>query len=121
MEHHSQGNLGGGLGPQEKQGATVGWERGGGADHQRNKFSSMSGLLEGRASLAQAMGGETPLARAMGNRAPLVWAMVGQEPLRWAKGTTGLSVMWCLLHGLQWQGKPQQTAQTPEVGMAHHH
>ena len=68
---HSHGNLGGDLGPQEKQGTLVGE----GKPPQEYLFLRMCRLSEGRVPLAQAMGGKVPLAWATGNGASLMWAM----------------------------------------------
>ena len=52
----------------------------------------------------QAMGCKKPLALAMRDWALLLQAMGGREPVVWAKGSMGLSAMWCLLCDLQAAG-----------------
>ena len=54
--------------------------------------------------LVQVTGGEKPLAQATKDWALLVQATGGQSQLVWAKGSGGLSAMWCLLHDLQAAG-----------------
>ena len=54
--------------------------------------------------MVQATGGERPLAHATGDQALLVQVTCGQVPLVWAKGSGGLSMMWCLLCDLQVTG-----------------
>ena len=98
----SQGNLGGGLGPQEKQGSIVGeGERR--RDRLPQEYLSLhtSRLSEGGAPLVLATHGKVPLVGATGNRAPLMQAMGGQAPLVWAKDSGGLSARQHLLHDLQ--------------------
>ena len=72
----------------------------------------MSGLSEGRASLAQTMDSKMPLAWATGDRAPLVWA----------KGSGGLSMTWHLLHDLQVVGANHSSRLRNQRGsMVHNH
>ena len=106
VEYYSRGNKGGGLGPQEKQGTTVGE----GDEEEETAIGiflcthACSRLSEGGVPRVQAMGGEKPLAWAMGDWAILVQATSGWEPLVWANGSGGLNAMWCLLHDLQVAG-----------------
>ena len=62
------------------------------------------GLSEGGATLAQALSGQKPRVLAMGDQVLLVEAIGGWKPLLWAKGSMGLSAMWCLLRDLQAAG-----------------
>ena len=57
------------------------------------------GLSEGRAT-----GDKKPLAQATGDRALLAQATGGWIPPVWAKGSGGLSAMWCLLRDLHMAG-----------------
>ena len=113
-ERHSGWNPGGDLGPEEKQGATVGEGERRRMDHYRNIIPCVwLGLSEGGVPLAQSMDGEVPLEWATGDGSPLAQAMDGQAPLAWAKGSSGLNTTWHLLHGLQAAGgKPPQSSQT---------
>ena len=71
--------------------------------------------------LVQAMGGERPLAWATGYWVALVWAMGGWAPLVMAKDSRVLHMMQCFLCDLQGAGKPQQSSQKRERGMACQH
>ena len=71
-ECHSQGNLGGGLGLQEKQGAILGEGKRRREDHHRNLFPCALAGSQGVAPLAQVTGGKRSLAQSMGGQAPLV-------------------------------------------------
>ena len=55
----------------------------------------------------QAMSGEKPLAWATGDWAFLVQATGGRALLVWAKGSGGLSVMWCLCETTGGRDGPQ--------------
>ena len=69
-EHHSQGNPGGGLDPQDKQGAIVGeGERRKGGPPQEYLSLHMLGLS--------------------GSKTPLVWAKGGRVPPAWATSYRG--------------------------------
>ena len=70
--------------------------------------------------LVQAMGGEKPLAQAVGNWALLMQVTGSWIPLGWAKGSRGLSVMWCLLHDLQAAGMDSGGISEAEGGIACH-
>ena len=61
-EHPSRGILGGGLGPQEKQGAIVGEGEGGGAGLHRNLLRMRAWPLGGWGPSDWALGGEKPFA-----------------------------------------------------------
>ena len=80
VEHHGRGNLGGHLGPQEKQGTIVGRARAGGEERLRKLPVHLPRLSEGGV-LTQAMGGQKPHALATGDWALLVWATGGWAPL----------------------------------------
>ena len=97
VEYHGRGNLGGGLGPQEKQGTIVGVGERRGVDHCRNLHEYACLFSDGRVALVKATGGEKPSAWAMGDWALLVKAVGCQAPLVWAGGSGKLSVTWCLL------------------------
>ena len=98
MECHGRGNLGRGLGRQEKRGAIVGeGERRRGRPPQESLCTCMRGLSEGGAPLVQATRGKKPLAQATGDQGLLVRAMGGLAPLVWAKGREGINATWCLL------------------------
>ena len=66
------------------------------------------------------MGGEKPLAQAVGNWALLMQVTGSWIPLGWAKGSRGLSVMWCLLHDLQAAGMDSGGISEAEGGIACH-
>ena len=53
------------------------------------------------------MSGQKPRVLAMGDQVLLVEAIGGWKPLVWAKGSMGLSAMWCLLRDLQAAGMDQ--------------
>ena len=90
MEHHSQGSPGGGLGPQERQGAIVReHKRSRGGPPQKYLSLHMHGHSEGRAR-----GGKVPLVQAMCNGP----SCSGYE---WQYLMCGLSRMGCFLCGLQ--------------------
>ena len=76
VEHHSQGNQGGSLGPQESKAPLLGRPRGGGQTAIGFSFAAHAQKFSE---------GEVPLAQATGDWAPLVQAMGDQEPLGWAK------------------------------------
>ena len=90
-EHHSQGNLGRGLGLQENQGTHY-WEgaRGGGLDCHRNLFpcAYMDPQRAGRFWCRLQV---VPLDLATGKWAPLVRATGSWEPLVWPEGSGGLN------------------------------
>ena len=97
--------MGGGLGLQEKQGATAGeGERRRDGPPQETPSPCTHGLLEGRVPLEQTMGGKRPLAWATGDWALLVRATGGWAPLVWAKGRRGLGTTRYLLRDLQVAG-----------------
>ena len=102
-EYHSQGNLGGGLGPGEARHHWEGKRRRGGPPYESLSLH-MQGLSEDRVSLAQATGGKKPLARATGDWVPLVQAVGGWSPPVCIKGSGGLSTIWHLLCNLQVAG-----------------
>ena len=97
--HHSQGDLGGGLGPQEKQGAIAG-------EGERRGTIGISlpahtWTLRGWGASGTGYGGQAPLARAPGDQAPLVWS-TGWPDTSWAKGSGRcLSTKQHLLRDLQ--------------------
>ena len=79
-ECQSQGNLGGVLGLQEKQGATVGEaERRRGGQPQESHSLCMHRSSECEEALVQATAGERPLPQSMGNWAPLAWSTVAEK------------------------------------------
>ena len=90
VERHSRENLGGHLGPLEKQGAILGRVKAGRSEHYRNLPVQVCGISKDRVPLVQAMHGKKQLALAIGDQAILVWA----------KGSRRLSVTWLLLHDL---------------------
>lgn len=108
VEHHSQGSLGGGLGPQEKQGAITGeGERRRGQCHRNLPVHAWAFRGRGGAPLVQATGGKKTLALAMANGG-LLQATGGQAPPT-AKGSGRLSATWCVLHNLQEEGTNQSS------------
>lgn len=68
---------------------------GGGADQHRNLPVYVCRLSEGGVALVLMLWETWVL---------LVQATRGQEPLAWAKGSRGLSAMWCLLRDFQVAG-----------------
>ena len=60
VEHHSRGNLGGGLACRRSKVPLLGRVRGGGADHHRNLFPCTHTDSEGGAPFVQATGSQTP-------------------------------------------------------------
>ena len=88
VECHGRGNLGEGLGLQERKVPLLGRTRGGAAHHRNLPTRVHTGSVGGLA-LAQATGGKKPLAQVIGDWALLIWAASGQEPLVWAGGSGG--------------------------------